>query len=323
MRVRSSRSSISRASSSTLRRIIASSAAHVGRGRRRPRRLDDQRQHRRQRRAQLVAQDREEPVLGLVGGPGLLLGVPQRLFGPPAALQGLGGHLRFGEELALALGGPLPGPALLQPGADAAAELVRIEGIGEEVVGPGFQSFGAGLAVPQEDHGQAVALVQQVEPALMQVGDHQVRTQVRGPTLGLIDTEAVQGRAHPLPAFRVGIDDQDEGLLKRHSLLPLRGQNGGLERLQVDRLGQVGDEPRLAALADVLLHAEAAQGDAPAGRRRRSSRIRSRPLPSGRPRSLMTRSKSKSASAAAASARRGRRGRPSSPRGRRGAGAGP
>ena len=64
MRVRSSRSSISRASSSTLRRIMARDSAMPG-----PRSAAalepvHGRHHGRQRRAQLVGQRREEPVLG-------------------------------------------------------------------------------------------------------------------------------------------------------------------------------------------------------------------------------------------------------------------
>ena len=64
MRVRSSRSSISRASSSTLRRIIGELAAQLGGQRGRCLQARDHGQDRRQRRAQLVAQGGEEAVLG-------------------------------------------------------------------------------------------------------------------------------------------------------------------------------------------------------------------------------------------------------------------
>ena len=71
MRVRSSRSEISRLSSSTFRRMVATSSRRsVGQLRVRLHQRDRQ-QHRRERRAQLVRQRRQELALGLAGPLGL------------------------------------------------------------------------------------------------------------------------------------------------------------------------------------------------------------------------------------------------------------
>src|SRR4051812_41127155 len=42
--------------------------------------------------------------------------------------------------------------------------------------------------------------------------------------------------------------------------------DGHLQRLEIDRLGEVGQEARLTAPADVFLHPVAAQRDAPGGK---------------------------------------------------------
>ena len=83
-RVRSSRSSISRASSWTLRWIIASVGSHLRLQVGPLQEIGGRQQDRGQGRAELVAQDRQEPILGAAGRLGRLLGDLQLLvLAPP------------------------------------------------------------------------------------------------------------------------------------------------------------------------------------------------------------------------------------------------
>ena len=76
------------------------------------------------------------------------------------------------------------------------------------------------------------------------------------------------------------------------------------EPAEVDGLGQVGVEPRIGTPLEVLFHSVAGQGD-PWDRPTHAELCNSsRPLPSGRPMSLTTRSKGPSAASASKAAPR-------------------
>ena len=173
-RVTSSRSSMSRASSSALRRIV-SNPRRAGFGQRAvPLQAGAQREHGREGRAQLVGQRREEPVLGAVRFLGLVARAAQLLLRRLQVVDVGGGAEPGLDRPVLAAHRHDPGehPAIPRAGAEPEFQAVRPSlrdrGLADA---PDFaQVVGMGEANPARSE-RAVPRTNHVLPAAVQVDD--------------------------------------------------------------------------------------------------------------------------------------------------------